>query len=283
MTFLKLKILFFPIQLYSNRMHTISFPTGISKKWIISTIGILLLGGVSIITVLGFSRTSAQHITGYKEGIISTTHLGKGSDKTPDSLQQVTGFYDGIGIGFLLGEEGNIAPTLIFNDIQKISEISSLLNVNVLAFLNHSTQRADALNVLLQELLHQKDLATKRRDVLNRQHTALMSAYTSSKQKQDKLQNDVFSAIDNKYPFEAEDNLKKFIAVKRTTGELFTKLKIMEILQEKYALAEQLLNNKIIFLTANRNALIKGVQVVDIPDPNIKLIRSKTEWEKTKP
>jgi hypothetical protein len=73
------------------------------------------------------------------------------------------------------------------------------------------------------------------------------------------------------------------MAVKSTTGELFTKVKIFEVLQEKYALAQQLLTNKILFLTANRNALIKGVQVVDIADPNVKLILSEAEWEKTMP
>jgi hypothetical protein len=271
------------ISQHHHPMKALSFHERISKKQVVLMILILLLGGFGLTTVFGFSRTSAQNITGYKEGITSTTNLGKGSDKTPDGLKNTSGFYDGIGTGFLMGEEDKMSPTLIFNDVQKIAEISSLLNVDVIAFLNHGTQRADALNVLLQELLNQKDFVTQRQDVLNQQHTALMSAYTSSQQKQDDLQNTVFSAIDNKYPFEAEDNLKKFMAVKSTTGELFTKVKIFEVLQEKYALAQQLLTNKILFLTANRNALIKGVQVVDIADPNVKLILSEAEWEKTMP
>ena len=264
-------------------MKTLSLLAGMPKKRIVLMILILLLGGFGLTTVFSFSRTSAQNITGYKEGMTATSNLGNGGDKTPDGLRNASGFYDGVGTGFLMGEEGQMAPTLIFDDVQKISEISSLLNVDVIAFLNHGTQRADALNVLLQEFLNQKDFVIQRQDVLDKQHTALMSAYTASQQKQDDLQNNVFSAIDNKYPFEAEDNLKKFMVIKSTTGELFTKVKIFEVLQEKYALAQQLLTNKILFLTANRNALIKGVQVVDIADPNVKLILSEAEWEKTMP
>lgn len=253
-----------------------------SKRYLISFIIVLLAVAIFQVSGLVYSQSDLD-ITGYKEGIHTAINLGEGRDKTPDGLISAQGFFKGVSTGFLIGEEGNIEPLFIYHDVEIISEVSSLLSFHLKEFMEQSTQRSDALDAYANELLVQQQVVVNRIDILGRQIESYQNAYTASQQEQDTVQTNVFAAIDNKYPLEAEENLKKYLVLKNRTGELATRQNVLQVLLDKYSIARELLNDKIEFIRANREALLKGVTVVDIPDPEIQLIIPRAEWERSIP
>lgn len=219
------------------------------------------------------SGTSNGSISGYKNGLQASSQIGAGADKLGNNLQGTQGFYNGLSAGFMVGEEGNLTGTnLIFDDVENISEISSLLQLDLLQLLNQSNERSDTLRSYRDELSQQLSRVQERGDVLDKQINSLNDVLNTTQQRQDQLQNDVFNNIDAKRPLESEQSLNDFLTLKSKTGELSTKARILQRIRTKYQLAQTLLTNKIRFVTANQEALVKGVRVVDIKDPQIQLI-----------
>ncbi len=218
--------------------------------------------------------------SGYRTGIRGTMSIGNGEDRLQSNLQEVRGFYRGISAGFLTGEEVNVATTrFLFDDVERISQMASLLELNVPDVLNSSASRADTLTVYQEELVHQQTTARDRGDILEKQIASLSSVLDQAQTRQNELETRVFTTIDQKKPLDAEEAFNRFLTAKQQTGELSSQVRVLETLRAKYTLAQQLFTSRLDFVRANREALIKGVQVVDLPDPQIKLILSRQEYE----
>lgn len=237
-------------------------------------VGLLAGGAFGYTKVFGQNADATKgEVNGYKNGINASSQIGIGADKLGNNLQGTSGFYNGLSAGFMVGEEGNLTGTnFIFDDVEAISEVSSLLGLDLLRLLNQSNERADTLASYREELSVQLRRVTERGGALDTQINALNAALGTSQQRQDQLQNDIFGNIDSKKPLESEQSLNDFLAAKSKTGELSTKVKVLQLIRSKYQLAQTLLQNKINFVTANQEPLVKGVRVVDIKDPDIQLI-----------
>lgn len=223
----------------------------------------------------------AQNVTGFRNGVSVSKKVGAGEDKLSGGLRKSNGFYAGVSLGYLMGEEGNLDTDFVFSDVQKISEISSLLEFNLLNFLNQSAGRSDALDIYLAELRNQQTAVRDRLDILPLQIRTLEASRTTLAAQETTFRNELNNAIEQKFPFEAEDTWRRLAAVRGRMGENTTQLNVLQRINEKYTLAATLLQNKVEFVTANRDALIKGVRVINIPDPQIRLILTREEWLNT--
>ena len=248
------------------------------KKWIV------LSSIVCTISLIGLLPTVfAQHtFSGYQKGISLSQTIGTGKDIIPSYAQDSQGFLLGISTAYMISEENHIQPNFIADDIQFISDINNVLQFNVLAFLNQSSERSESLDIYQEEIQYQYEKVQQRLDILSSQEIAtenLLSVYTQQEQQ---LRNNVQNAIEQKNPQTAEDSLTHYIASQKNTVDAQTKLRTLQIIKGKFTTASTLLAQKHTFIEANRDALIKNVRVVDIRDPSITLIVTKSDWEKNR-
>lgn len=77
---------------------------------------------------------------------------------------------------------------------------------------------------------------------------------------------------------EANSHLEGFIDAQKKAGELYTRMKAMQLLAGVYTPLTKLMDTKIKFVAANKEALLKGVSVVDIRGLDETLIQTEKEW-----
>ncbi len=245
----------------------------------------LSLGLLTVFLVYGIGLVAwnvlvqAKTISGYKQGMDISSQIGQGGDLLPGKLQKTVGYFSGMSVAYLVGEEGNVDPSLIFDDVQRIGHMAAILEHDLPGFLNESTNRSDGLDVFLEELVTQRNIAIARQDIVSSQIVVLNNAHTAIQDQGAVLKTQMLNSIDQKLSFASEDSLQKLLLLKNKEGELLTKITALQRISDRYKLALGLLTNKIEFVSANRDALIKGVKVVDIKDPQVKLIYTREEWQ----
>ena len=224
-----------------------------------------------------FTNSQAEAVSfddGVQAGAQIVANNAYQADKIPN------GFYEGISAGFFFNEDTNEKPGLISDNVRLIRETAELLSYDVLKALNERGDRAAELDLYIEQLTTQATKITKIRAAnktisddyranirtLNDNLSAAKKAYSAA------LKSQAPDAA--QLAFDQVQQLQSQIVPFEETRSAYSRF------DSQYSQALSTMQKRYTFLTANREAILKGVTVVNVSDTQIKLIFSRSEWEK---
>lgn len=242
--------------------------------------------GLEISHALGLGETdllnqnesfSPENLEGLANSLVTATNLSKtsGAEAIVTQLLQkslLTGFY--------LGETTNAVGTALVNDTELLNEIENVLSVELSQYLNQSANRADALNNYLNLMAILEEKAGVRQNELISTINFLERNIQAQEQmlstREELFFNQMGQAIQPQegssfvQPGGSEgailqEDLDEFIGLQQEQAEAMAKKGAYESLNGYYAYYQPILQQRIQAIAANRDALIAGVVVVDLP------------------
>ncbi len=165
------------------------------------------------------------------------------------------------------------AETVRFIDyLKNLRALQDLYQTDVYAMLDQTTARDKKLLDYLAELKAMRESSdTIRREIAAQIDDSKIS-YNSLEADRTRLENDFFVAVANLAGEKSDFLLKSFIDVKQKQSALKARQAALEKVLEYYVTALKRLDVRIEAVDKNRDALIQGVHVVDIPGANLNII-----------
>lgn len=175
-------------------------------------------------------------------------------------------------------EGPRVFSSTLAEHMEQMRRMRNYLFINTQTLLQGNSNKekilADYMNTLIKENSTAKDrLAQIRTDI-----ALLNTDYKSYQSDQKRFQDAYKQAIINYDPQGTSENLEKYIASQSMAGETYTRLKALQTLEGVYTKMLTATDTKMKFISANKEALLKEVQVVDIKSLEEKLILSEKEW-----
>lgn len=213
--------------------------------------------------------------TTYSEGSKKAVDL---EERTEDaSTNPSEGLKESISIG--TADTGiDIGDSIYKKHIENLRVMRNYTFINVVDLTSESPDRAKVLAEYDSTL---RSYLQKSKDSLYELETEIALLQSDQKHYQD-LANAEEKAfrdyLKNYDGVEADASLEAFIEAQKQAGELYTRAKAMQLLASVYTPLTRLIDTKIKFIAANKEALLKGVSVVDIRGLEETLIRTEKEW-----
>ncbi|MFA6024488.1 MAG: hypothetical protein WC777_04725 [Candidatus Gracilibacteria bacterium] len=161
--------------------------------------------------------------------------------------------------------------------IRDFSSVYNALQVEVNGMLNQSTDRYDALQEYQNELAGLQGTAERNLERLTEERDALVEEFTAVDEAKAEQEDRFFTALEELNPAGAESALNAFIAHGENLVFLRAQFNAREKLISYYEQALEELDLRIRDIELNEEALVKGVQVVDIEGSNLNLILREDE------
>lgn len=179
-------------------------------------------------------------------------------------------------IGELLGSQvGTDDFTLILQDFSKLYHA---LQVDVNDLLNVSKDRQATLDEYIDELEYLEEVSIQNVENLLQQNEMLSNRFSEIDDEKDLAEVHFFEELEEIDPFAAGAALDEFIALSQESVDLRAQYLAREKILEYYETLLELLELKILAITLNEEALVKGIQVVDIPGIDLDLIIEEPEF-----
>ncbi len=226
-------------------------------------------------------HSSAEQLRGddtdplYSEGSKKAVDL---EDRVEDASTNPT---EGLGESIKIGTKDtgiSIGDNIYKKHIERLRVMRNYTFINVVDLTSESPERAKVLAEYENNL---RSFLQQSRDGLIELQTeiALLTAdqaYYSDLAKQE--QNAFTDYLKNYDGDAANMHLEAFIQAQKHAGELYSRVKAMQMLASIYSPLTKLMETKVKFIVANKDALLKGVSVVDIRGLEETLIQSEKEW-----
>ena len=193
-------------------------------------------------------------------------HLTNGRSSAGNSLQKsiVTSYY--------LGQNSLGVNSILAKDLELLSKINNALAVNVFAYLNQSSNRADSLDNYLKLLETLNKTGQEQSIEIESQVNSLTSNF-EAKERAITLKEEVFfrtiGAFDGR---RADEELKAFIQLQKDQTETRAKIGAYQSIKDYYDFFLPNIDLLIRSINANRDPLIAGVRVVEIENMQLELI-----------
>lgn len=206
----------------------------------------------------------------FLSSILLSTELSKGYHLTP--VRTAKSLQKSVLTTYYLGEKTVDITSTLAADTQLLSKINNALSVDIFAYLNQSSSRADALDnfIHLLETLQAKaqersaDLASK----IN-----FLTANSQATERSISLTEDAFfESLQIFQGEDAEQQLGDFIGLQQTQTETQAKIGAYQGLKDYYDFFLPRLDNHLRAIKANRDPLIAGVKVIEIQNMTLPLI-----------
>ena len=226
------------------------------------------------------TQNQPASLEGLANGLVASTNLSKQGS----SAQLETGLLQkSLLATFYLGETTNVIQGALANDTQLLNKIENVLSVDLFLYLNQSVNRADGL----QNYLNLMDVLEKRGRERQNELTSTINFLTQKIQAQEQVldarEATFFNQMDqaiqpnvgSSFPTGGSSEgdalsaeLEDFIALQQQQAEDKAKLGAYDTLRGYYAYYQTLLQQRIQAVSENREALIAGVRVVNLPGIN---------------
>jgi hypothetical protein len=161
--------------------------------------------------------------------------------------------------------------------MQNLQDVQNLYKTDVYAMLDRSTGRDKVLLDYLDKLKQ----AREKSQVLHDQIVVNMDDFNKSYQTlnpdKTKYEQDFFAAMANLEPEKSDLLLKGFIDITQKQSALKARVSALTKLEGYYASALVKLDTRILAVEQNRDALIQGIKVVDIPGADLNIIIKPTQ------
>lgn len=236
-----------------------------------------LLSFIIVASQAFFANPQAQAVS-YDEGLGAAVGVVAANTYQADKIPN--GFHEGVSAGFFFTEDTNEKPGLISDNIRRVRATGDLLAFDVLRSLNESSDRAAALDLYVEQLRTEATLI----DRIREQNKALTDDYRANiRTLNDNLKTAkkaYAEALKNQVPDAAQLAFDRMQQIQAQIEPFEETRRAISRFDGQYSRALDTMQKRYIFLTANREAILKGVRVVNVSDTQIKLIFSRSEWEK---
>lgn len=224
-----------------------------------------------------FANPQAQAVS-YDDGVKTSVGIVASNSYKADKIPN--GFHEGVSAGFFFNEDTNEKPGLISDNIRRVRATGELLAFDVLKALNESSDRAAALDLYVEQLQTEATLITRIRaenKALTEDYRANLRTLNDDLKLAKRAYND---ALKNQVPDAAQLAFDRMQQLQAQIEPFDETRRAISRFDGQYSQALSTMQKRYTFLTANREAILKGVRVVNVSDTQIKLIFSRSEWER---
>lgn len=219
----------------------------------------------------GQKSTEAQDES-FLKSITLATQLGHGDHLTKGETNGGNMIQKTLLTSYYLGEKTNLIQSALENDAKLLSQISNTLKVDLFAYLNQSSSRADSLDAYLNLLETLQAKAIERSSELQSQINFLNSNLKAQENTLKTTEKDFFDSLEMFDGSDADQKLTQFIGLQQTQSEARAKAGAYQKLKDYYDFFLPKLDVMIRAIQANRGPLVAGVRVVEIEDMQLELI-----------
>ena len=239
------------------------------KHWPKITLAVLLL----LTACRGRSDTDLSRVRGAQSGLrVSSALTGEGDPGRSPIAASLAGIQAGVILSHIEGEEvpPPLGPDIVgrsdaLADIELLERFVALLKIDVRDMLNREADRQAAYERYLTSLQSHATKAESRFRTLQNREEELQDDEQRLKRNIRELQNDLEDAIAAGEGRSTTSLMTDVLNQQTRLAQVSTELAVVELLVNAYEDIIDPLNERLNAVTANEDALIKGVQVVDIP------------------
>lgn len=175
-----------------------------------------------------------------------------------------------------LGEVGsNSELAQMIEDFQKVYSGASQ---DVWELLDQSTDRSKTLEEFIDKLNYLEYLARTNIEKLQEQNDQISREFTAAEEQRDEAEAEFFAALENMDGNKTNAALDEYTLHAKRVVELRAKFRARERLKDFYEAVLEDLTLRITDIELNREALVKGVKVVDIRGSDLDLIIDESEF-----
>lgn len=190
---------------------------------------------------------------------------------------------EGLETGFLLGEESVESAILLLSQFQgfvtTLEDLYNLYFVDIQGLLDGSSDRAATLDEHIATLRTAYQGGAEAYEAIGALMATLKSDYDEVLPTKEQAEADFFVALDDFEGASAEEEFLRFVELKQTLVELKAEYLAFKELQSMHEKTLDALFPLIQDLETNREALISGVQVVDVVGSDLNLILTEEDLE----
>ena len=200
--------------------------------------------------------------------IVGAINIGREFPINTDTL----GSLSGLNTSIILGDEFNWQRLDLVYYLKLVNQMQNVYLVNVYSYLDRNSARRESLNLLIDDiryLLEEADLAIS---ALNRRLDLLDESYASNIRKQDEYENAFFNSLDYFQGTESYKNLELFIEFSQDVVAIKAYAGAYSSMLDMVIQMRKILLPRYDDIVSNKEALIQGIRVFDIPDSDIEAI-----------
>lgn len=212
------------------------------------------------------------------------TNVGALSDRVPSYIEMAT-FFGELKEPAAKGETGITAATFygelrdqagevneFVEYMHNLEKVQSLYSIDVYSMLDRTTERDKALLQYLENLKNSQEESLKIRQRIGMNIDDLQVSYNSLNPDRAQYESDFFAAMEALESEKSDLLLKGFVDISQKQTALKARVNALSKLATYYETALARLETRIEAVDKNRDALIEGIHVVDIPGANLDII-----------
>lgn len=181
-----------------------------------------------------------------------------------------TGISAALYYGELMDEASIVNQYVEF--VKSLDELNNLFEIDVYELLNRNDERSETLEEYLNHLEEAKGKNEKVLQLINLYLDSLKESYNSLSPDKDKFEQDFFVALEALEAEKSDALLKSFIDVTQKQSALKARVAALEELVSYYDTALNKLARRIEAVKKNRDALLEGIRVVEVPGSGVDVI-----------
>ena len=173
---------------------------------------------------------------------------------------------------FQLGLEGRELERDLARWLRILDELKNAYETDILALMDRSNNRAKVLDEYSLDLNRINTEAQNALDEINENLDILNVNLNTANTRQNNLETDFFTSVENLAGENAEMILQDFISISKLESEIIARKGALERVRLIYIGFLEDFQKRILLIEANREALIKNVRVFDVEDSTLELI-----------
>lgn len=164
--------------------------------------------------------------------------------------------------------------------VRVFNELRNATNTDIYSILNNSTDRAAELSNQLALLEDTYKRAQDQLDLITKEITSLKSDFKNIQEPRNNAEKTFFEDLKNGLPNESFDKLTEYILILQKQDEIKARHNALNNLSDYYKILLKKAGVRIEDMKKNRDALVQGVRVYEVPGSNVDVI-IKNQQSKT--
>lgn len=156
--------------------------------------------------------------------------------------------------------------------VRTLESMQNLFQIDVYDMLEKTSKREAALEAYLADLIDLSERGKRIQDAIGVNIDDLTMSYQSLSPSKQQYESDFFTALEEMKPEKSDTLLKGFVDISQKQTALKARVSALQKLLEYYDTAIEKLDKRITAITENKEALVRGIHVVDVPGGGIDII-----------
>jgi hypothetical protein len=156
--------------------------------------------------------------------------------------------------------------------VRTLESMQNLYQIDVYEMLEKTSKREAALDAYLADLIDLSGRGKRVQDAIKVNIDDLTVSYQSLSPGKDQYESDFFAALEEMKPEKSDTLLKGFVDISQKQTALKARISALQKLLDYYGTAITRLDKRILAIKENKEALVRGIRVVDVPGGGIDII-----------